>query len=62
MPAQKQQFEVTECQNGILISRKGISARKNTERAAFQFDFQETDAILMKMTRKTAEILDSSGI
>lgn len=62
MSAQKQFFEVTECQEGVLIAKKSASSRNRTERTAFRFDFQKTDAVLMKMTKRTAEILDSTSL
>ena len=62
MSAQKQFFEVTECQEGVLIAKKSASSQNRTERAAFLFDFQKTDAVLMEMTRKSAEVLDSTSL
>ena len=61
MSSQKQFFEVTECQEGVLIAKKSTSSRDRTERAAFLFDFQKTDAVLMKKTKRTAEVLDSTS-
>ena len=62
MIAQKQFFEVTKCQEGVLITKKSGPSRNRTERAAFLFDFQKTDVVLMEMTRKTAEVLDSTSL